>query len=70
MIVAFCGHSQFSKSKECEQRILDFLEQKVGDRAADMYLGGYGGFDGFAYECCKKYKEKHPNINPARSSTR
>ena len=28
-----------------------------------MYLGGYGDFDRFAYECCKKYKEKHPNTS-------
>jgi len=28
-----------------------------------MYLGGYGEFDSFAYDCCKKYKETHPNIS-------
>ena len=27
-----------------------------------MYLGGYGGFDNFAYDCCKKFKETHNNI--------
>ena len=60
MIVTFCGHTQFSKSEEYEQQILAFLEEKVGDQPADMYLGGYGSFDSFAYDCCKKYKETHP----------
>ena len=63
MIVTFCGHARFSKSEEYEQQILDFLEEKVGNKHADMYLGGYGSFDSFAYECCKKYKETHPNIS-------
>lgn len=63
MIVTFCGHAHFSKTEECEQKLLSFLEEKVGDRSADMYLGGYGGFDGFAYDCCKKYKETHPNVS-------
>ena len=63
MIVTFCGNAQFSKSEEYEQKILAFLEERVGDQPADMYLGGYGGFDSFAYDCCKKYKETHPNIS-------
>ena len=63
MIVTFCGHAHFSKAEECEQKLLSFLEEKVGDRSADMYLGGYGGFDGFAYDCCKKYRGTHPNVS-------
>ena len=63
MVVTFCGHAQFVKSEDCEWQILNFLEEQVGDRFADRYLGGYGGFDDFAYEWCKKYKEKHPNIS-------
>ena len=62
MVVAFCGHAQFSQSDLYEERILSFLEKKVGDLPAEMYLGGYGEFDGFAYECCRKYKETHPNV--------
>ena len=62
MIVTFCGHAHFSKSEEYEQKILAFLEEKVGDKPADMCLGGYGDFDSFAYDCCKKYKETHPNV--------
>ena len=63
MIVTFCGHAQFHKTEEYEQRILAFLEEKVGDQSADMYLGGYGDFDSFAYDCCKKFKETHPNVS-------
>ena len=63
MIVTFCGHSQFSKSENYEKKILSFLEEKVGDEPADMYLGGYGDFDSFAYDCCKKYKKTHPNVS-------
>ena len=28
-----------------------------------MYLGGYGGFDNFAYDCCKKFKETHSKVS-------
>ena len=63
MIVTFCGHAQFHKTEEYEQKILAFLEEKVGDQPADMYLGGYGGFDSFAYDCCKKFKETHPKVS-------
>ena len=63
MIVTFCGHAHFSRSEEYEQQILAFLEEKVGDQPADMFLGGYGDFDHFAYVCCKKYQKTHPNIS-------
>ncbi len=63
MIVTFCGHNIFEKSEEYEQQILAALEKKVGNRSADMYLGGYGAFDAFVYECCKKFKETHPRIS-------
>lgn len=63
MIVTFCGHAQFQRSNEYVQKIFAFLEEKVGDQPADMYLGGYGEFDAFAYECCKNYKEFHPQIS-------
>lgn len=62
MIFSFCGHADFSGTAEYEKRILDFLEKRVGDTEAEMHLGGYGGFDQFAYECCKKYKKAHPKI--------
>ena len=63
MIITFLGHSSFRGSKEYEQRIIDFLEEKIDDQPAEIYLGGYGGFDDFAYECCKIFKEKHPSVS-------
>ncbi len=63
MIVTFCGHAHFSKTEEYERKVLAFLEEKVGDQPAEMYLGEYGEFDGFAYDCCQKYKAIHPNIS-------
>ena len=39
------------------------MEKKIGDRPADMYLGGYGNFDSLAYGCCKKYQKTHPNVS-------
>lgn len=62
MTVTFCGHAQFSESEEYEQRILAFLEEKIGNQPADLLLGGYGSFDSFAYYCCKKFKETHPKV--------
>ena len=63
MIIIFCGHAKFIKAKEYEQKILEFLEKKIGDESAEMYLGGYGDFDNFVYGCCKKYKQSHPNTS-------
>ena len=62
MIIAFCGHREYSKKEEHERAILEFLKEKTGDRASEIYLGGMGSFDEFAYECCKKYKKSNPKI--------
>ncbi len=63
MIISFCGHSLFRGTQEHEKRILDFLEEKVGNNPAEMFLGGYGDFDNFALSCCKKFKKTHPNVS-------
>lgn len=63
MILTFCGHTYFSQTEEYERKFLSILEEKVGDAAADFYLGGYGAFDTFAFECCKQYKQTHPNVH-------
>ena len=62
MIISFCGHADFQKNKECGENILRILEREVADRPAQMYLGGYGNFDEFAYSCCRAYKKSHPNV--------
>lgn len=63
MIITFVGHSDFIETVEAEKKILLFLEKTVGDKGAEMYLGEYGKFDEFAYDCCKKYKETHPKVS-------
>lgn len=57
MIVTFCGHSSFVATKEAERKMLLYLNTISGD--VDFYLGGYGAFDAFAYNCGKKYKATH-----------
>lgn len=63
MIITFFGHSHFCRTKEYEEKMLLFLENTVGNQAVDMFLGGYGEFDSFAYYCCKKYKETHSSVS-------
>ena len=62
MIIAFCGHKLYSKKEEHERAILEFLKEKIGDHTAEIYLGGMGDFDEFAYECCKKYQKTNPKV--------
>ncbi len=63
MIITFCGHSDFFESKKYENLLIDILEREIGTCSAKMYLGGYGGFDSFAYTCCKKFKNQRPNVS-------
>lgn len=60
MIITFCGHSSFTTNEEYEKRMLEILEEKIGDAPAELFLGGYGFFDDFAYRCGKKYQATHP----------
>ena len=62
MIVSFFGHSNYRKNQNDEEKMLEILEQEIGDSTAELYLGGYGNFDAFALSCAKKYKKKHPTI--------
>lgn len=63
MNITFFGHSSFTPTREYEDKVLDFLEEKLGDCTFDVYLGNNGAFDAFAYNCCKKYSSKHPNLS-------
>lgn len=62
MILTFCGHSRFHKGQEYEKQLYNILENTIGEAPADIYLGGYGNFDSFAYQCAKKYKSSHPDV--------
>ena len=63
MVVTFCGHSNFYNKEKYRVEILKILEEQVGNKHADVYLGGYGGFDNFAYHCAKEYKKTHPEVS-------
>ena len=61
MIVTFCGHSDFEKNDNFESMVLKILEENTKNKNVEFYLGGYGAFDSFAYDCCKKFQKLHPN---------
>lgn len=63
MIITFCGHADFHKTPALEARMLSLLEERVGDAPAEFYLGGYGGFDSFAFEMTARYKLSHPQVS-------
>lgn len=58
MIVTFCGHSDFCGNGIYREKIIKLLEEYIKG-GADIYLGGYGGFDSFALGCCMDYKATH-----------
>ena len=61
MVITFCGHSNYSYNAENENLMLSLFEEVIGGESVEFFLGGYGGFDAFAYRCAKKYKAKHAN---------
>ena len=63
MILTFCGHSDYLKNFEDETLLLNLLEKTIKGKPVDFYLGGYGNFDAFAFECAKIYKQRHLNAN-------
>ena len=61
MIITFCGHSQYTRSQEDEQKIISILTELIGNHHAELYLGGYGDFDEFVRQCARRYQKAHPN---------
>lgn len=59
MIISFFGHRDFCGSEAYEKRLLQIFENVIGEEAVEFYLGGYGGFDSFAYCCCNQYQKTH-----------
>lgn len=60
MVIVFCGHSDYIQNTQDEEIILNILEMEVGDAPCEIFLGGYGNFDDFAFRCAKKFKQSHP----------
>ena len=42
-----------------EKRIFEILNDRVGNEPCDFFVGEYGGFDNFAYDCAKKFIKNH-----------
>ena len=61
MTVVFCGHSTYIEKNNDKKKVLEILEERVGENSCEFFLGEYGRFDFFAYDCAKAFKEKHPN---------
>ena len=61
MIVSFFGHSDFVPNEAIKYRLANILNDIVGNFDVKFYLGGYGGFDNFAYGCCREFKKMHEN---------
>lgn len=62
MIISFCGHADFVVTSDIEKQMMEILEKCIGESSAELLLGGYGAFDGFAYNCGVKYKKTHPQV--------
>lgn len=63
MIISFFGHARFDGKEDYEKRILSYLNEWIGEQAAELYFGGYGDFDHLAYRCGKKYQATHPMVS-------
>jgi uncharacterized phage-like protein YoqJ len=61
MIITFCGHSDFRDDEKYMNKMLEIIRENAKGENVTFYLGGYGGFDGFALACVKKYKEENPS---------
>ena len=60
MIISFFGHRDFFDENIKREDVVSLIESKAKEEPVDFYLGQYGKFDAFTYECAKLYKEKHP----------
>ena len=60
MIITFFGHSSFRGTRDYENKLIKYLEERTTGKQVDFYLGNYGMFDRFAFSCAKEFKKKHP----------
>ena len=61
MIISFFGHRDFITSKVDVNDVIKILEDVLNGDNIEFYLGCYGNFDYFAYDCAKAYRQKHGN---------
>ena len=63
MIVAFCGHANYKENLQHKALIFEILQRNAVSTHIDFYLGEYGNFDFFAYNCAKEFKNLHPEAS-------
>ena len=61
MIITSFGHSDFNKAHVFENMVLSILSEIAKDEKIEFFIGGYGSFDFFFYQCCMKFKKIHSN---------
>ena len=61
MIISFFGHRSFFESHKFKNETIEILKDVSKGEYIEFYLGCYGSFDDFAYNCAKEYKEKYGN---------
>lgn len=59
MKIAFFGHSDFCEGTKYKEKMITTIESLVENKTVEFYLGNYGGFDKFCYNCCREYKTKN-----------
>lgn len=55
MIISFFGHADFFESDGNENIFLNILNDLDIDDNSQFWFGGYGNYDRFAFNCCKKF---------------
>lgn len=62
MVITFFGDFDYVETPQDRQKMMWTLTEVIGDRPANLYFGGNGAFDEFAFNCCWEYKKINPNI--------
>ena len=65
MTIAFFGHSHYVRRDGDMERVVSLIREIVCAEPVQLFLGGYGKFDDFAYECARSYKVVYGNTHIA-----
>ena len=62
MNITFFGHADFQATAECIFALRSLLQKVTNQGQTNVYLGGYGNFDFFAYQCCKDFQKSKSDM--------
>ena len=60
MTITFFGHSDYKATNYHREKMIQVLLRLCFGEKVFFYLGGYGAFDEFSYNCCREIKMKYP----------